>query len=173
MDTDSASDLKWAALRRTGVLNNIQNKHVQFIALADRRAQVMLAMYAFLIPLSIAGTSSTPRWNPALIIFIIFAMASACCALLSLLPKRYNAVETCDCQMLHFSGISSLEESDYMERMQAMLHDQERLAAAVTRDIYHISRDILKPKFLWMRISYLLFFAGSSLSLLTLVLYCL
>ncbi len=161
-------DKKWPALRRTGVLSSILDKHVRFIALADRRAQVMLAMYAFLIPLSLAGTKN-PAWLPALIIFIVFALASACCAFLSLLPKRYNAVENCDCQMLHFSGISRFSESDYMERMQAMLNDEDRLAAAVTRDIYHISRDILKPKFLWVRISYLLFFSGSTLSILTFI----
>ena len=161
-------DKKWPALRRTGVLSSILDKHVRFIALADRRAQVMLAMYAFLIPLSLAGTKN-PAWLPSLIIFIVFALASACCAFLSLLPKRYNAVENCDCQMLHFSGISRFSESDYMERMQAMLNDEDRLAAAVTRDIYHISRDILKPKFLWVRISYLLFFSGSTLSILTFI----
>ena len=161
-------DKKWPALRRTGVLSSILDKHVRFIALADRRAQVMLAMYAFLIPLSLAGTKN-PAWLPALIMCIVFALASACCAFLSLLPKRYNAVENCDCQMLHFSGISRFSESDYMERMQAMLNDEDRLATAVTRDIYHISRDILKPKFLWVRISYLLFFSGSTLSILTFI----
>jgi hypothetical protein len=168
MNHTEEPDQNWPALRRTGVLNSILDKHVRFIALADRRAQVMLALYAFLIPLSLAGTKN-PTWFPALIIFLVFALASACCAFLSLLPKRYNAVQECDCQMLHFSGICRFSESDYMERMQAMLNDEERLAAAVTRDIYHISRDILKPKFRWMRISYLLFFVGSTLSILTIL----
>ena len=84
-------DKKWPALRRTGVLSSILDKHVRFIALADRRAQVMLAMYAFLIPLSLAGTKN-PAWLPALIIFIVFALASACCACL-LFPSNARAEE--------------------------------------------------------------------------------
>jgi hypothetical protein len=169
MDSQIPPEEKWPALRKSNILSNILNKHVQFIALADRRAQGTLTIFAFLIPLSIAGMGN-PAIKVAMSIFLLFALASACCALLSLLPKRYNAVKECDCQMLHFSGISRFKESEYMERMKVMLNDKERLAAAVTLDIYHISHDILRPKFLWMRISYFLLFTGSAIAIITIIL---
>jgi len=164
MYTEEAGDPRWLALRRTGVLTAVLNKHIQFIALADRRAQVVLAIYAFLIPLSVA-TLSQHMLRVAMCVFLVFSLSSAGCALMSLLPKRYRAVNECECQLMHFSGISRFTESEYMERMQTLMQKPEGLTSALVRDIYHISHDLIRPKFLWMRASYLLLFAGSGLTI--------
>lgn len=68
--------------------------------------------------------------------------------------------------MFHFTGIQEFEEDDYLRRMDEAFADSEGLVPYVAYDLYHISTCILKPKFLWLRISYFTFLFGLSLSLL-------
>lgn len=163
------SDRHWPALRRTGVLNTFINKHVRFIEMADRRAQVMITINAFLIPF-VASQVRVGEHRVTVVVFMIFALLSIYAAVISLLPKHYGDSKSRDFQLFHFTGIQRFEEEEYMRRMEEVFADSEGLVPYVAYDLYHISTCILKPKFFWLRISYFTFLFGLSLALL---LFCL
>ena len=166
---DNAPDNHWPALRRTGVLNTFIHKHVRFIELADRRAQVMITINAFLIPF-VASQLHVTEHRVTIIVFMVFALLSIYAAVISLLPKHYGDSKNRDFQLFHFTGIQRFDEDDYLERMKAIFADSEGLVPYLAYDLYHISTCILRPKFLWLRISYFTFLTGLSVSLL---LFCL
>lgn len=166
---NDASDNHWPAVRRAGVLNTFVNKHVRFIDMADRRAQVMITINAFLIPF-VASQLHSAEHRITIIVFMVFALLSIYAAVISLLPKHYGDSENRDFQLFHFTGIQRFEENEYLERMRQAFQDSEGLMPYVAYDLYHISNCILRPKFLWLRISYFSFLTGMSISLL---LFCL
>jgi len=166
---DDTPDHHWPALRRTGVLNTFINKHVRFIEMADRRAQVMITINAFLIPF-VASQLHVVEQRVTIVVFMVFALLSIYAAVISLLPKHYGDSKHRDFQLFHFTGIQRFEEDEYLERMEAVFEDSKGLVPYLAYDLYHVSTCILKPKFLWLRISYFTFLTGLSVSLL---LFCL
>ncbi len=166
---DDTSEKNWPALRRAGVLNTFVNKHVRLIEMADRRAQVMITINAFLIPF-VASQLNVGEHRVTIIVFMVFALLSIYTSVISLLPKQYGDSENRDYQLFHFTGIQRFDEDEYLERMRNAFEDSEGLLPYVAYDLYHISTCILRPKFLWLRISYFTFLTGLSISLL---LFCL
>lgn len=69
----TSTDKHWPALRRTGVLNTFINKHVRFIEMADRRAQVMITINAFLIPF-VASQLHAGEHRVTIVVFMVFAL---------------------------------------------------------------------------------------------------
>lgn len=84
--TNEDDEAHWAALRRTEVLNTFVNKHVRFIEMADRRAQVMITINAFLIPF-VASQLRLGEDRLTIIVFMVFSLLSIYAAVISLLPK--------------------------------------------------------------------------------------
>ena len=98
-----------------------------------------------------------------LLTFVFAAFTSIVYAALSLFPKTYSHRDNdpTDRDLLHFSGIGQLDLIEYRREMSALLGQTDRLSAAVVDDLYHLSRDVLAPKFRWLRLSYVAFIGGS------------
>lgn len=154
-----ANQSHWPAVRRATILAAFVQKHVQFILLSDRRAQVIIAINAFLIPLVL---SQIPAGEHRIAVggFIIGCLGSIFAALISLLPKKYSSDRSGELELFHFTGIQAYSEEEYMERVRRALEDDQSLGKYVAYDLYHISTCILRPKFLWIRISYFAFAIG-------------
>ena len=167
-DPLEADSSDWPALRRTGVLTTFVDKHVQFIRMADRRAQVMITINAFLIPLVASQLRSEVK-EFTIMFFMGSALVSIYAAVISLLPKHYGSSPYKNFEMFHFTGIQKFSEEEYMERMRKLFHDDAGLMPYVAFDLYHMSTCILKPKFFWLRVSYFTFLFGLSISL---ILFC-
>lgn len=149
----------WPALLRGSVLSSAQSKHVQYISLADRRAQVIITINAFLIPLSLSGYNK-PEIRMGIILFILAAALSIFFAIISLMPKRYQPDATGKRNLLHFSGIWQYDEETYKELMKEALESRNTITELMVSDIYHLSNDVLRPKFRWIRLSFYAFLIG-------------
>lgn len=150
---NSGPDKNWPALLRGSVLSSAQSKHVQYIALADRRAQVIITINAFLIPLSLSGYNK-PEIQVGIIFFILTASLSILFAIICLMPKRYQSDPSGQKNLLHFSGIWQYDEDTYKELMRASLESRNTITELMVSDIYHLSNDVLRPKFRYIRLSF-------------------
>lgn len=165
LDTSSP---KFQAIARASILASIENKHTQYVSTADRRAQGLLAIAAVMAPIAISRLND-PDFLPAVIVFLLGATTTIISATLCLFPKRYRRLTPNDRFPLHFSYISRQNRDDYLEQMADIIDDTTTLANEVAKDLYHLSNDVLIPKFRWLRIAYTSFVASLVLSLLLLV----
>ncbi|MEN8663003.1 MAG: Pycsar system effector family protein [Lentimonas sp.] len=165
IDTQQPTQPKnWPALLRGSVLSSTQSKHVHYISLADRRAQVIITINAFLIPLTLSGYTM-PEIRLGITLFTLAAALSIFFAIISLMPKRYKADASSGCNLLHFSGIWEYDEASYKELMRGALESRTTITELMVSDIYHLSNDVLRPKFRWIRLSFYAFLAGLSCAL--------
>ncbi len=149
----------WPALLRGSVLSSAQSKHVQYISLADRRAQVIITINAFLIPLALSAYDKEDI-QLGILLFILAATLSIIFAVVSLMPKRYRPSPTGQRNLLHFSGIWQYDEEAYKALMRESLESRNTITELMVSDIYHLSNDVLRPKFRWIRLSFYAFLAG-------------
>lgn len=146
----------WPALLRGSVLSSAQSKHVQYISLADRRAQVIITINAFLIPLSLSAYDKT-EIRAGISFLIITAAISIFFAIMSLMPKRYRPDSQGKRNLLHFSGIWQYDEETYKALMRESLESRNTITELMVSDIYHLSNDVLRPKFRFIRLSFYTF----------------
>ena len=149
----------WPALLRGTVLSSAQSKHVQYISLADRRAQVVITINAFLIPLAISAYQH-PQIRLGITLYVLTAALSIFFAVMCLMPKRYQSAPGSKSSLLHFSGIWQYDEDSYKNLMRESLESRNTITELMISDIYHLSHDVLRPKFQWMRLSFYAFLAG-------------
>jgi len=159
----------WPALLRGSVLSSVQSKHVQYISLADRRAQVIITINAFLIPLILSGYKSMPEIRLGILVVVICAAFSIFFAVMSLMPKRFKGNHQGSRGLLHFSGIWGHNEAEYLEHMRVALDDRTTITEYMVSDIYHLSNDVLRPKFFWIRLSFYAFLSGLAASIILVV----
>ena len=155
----SAELTQWPALLRGSVLSSTQSKHVQYISLADRRAQVVIMINAFLIPLAISAYQN-PQIRLGITLYVLAAAASIVFAVMCLMPKRYQTAPGEKSNLLHFSGIWQYDEATYKALMRESLENRNTITELMISDIYHLSHDVLRPKFRWMRLSFYAFLCG-------------
>ncbi|MGF1451690.1 MAG: hypothetical protein ACFB21_06400, partial [Opitutales bacterium] len=75
-------DPRWATLLRGTLLQATLSKHVQYVSMADRRAQAVIAIHAFLIPVALG---QVPEHHEA-VVFITFGAISVLAAVMCLIP---------------------------------------------------------------------------------------
>ena len=161
----TTENTQWPALLRGSVLSSVQSKHVQYIGLADRRAQVIITINAFLIPLTLTGYTM-PEIQVGITLVSLTAALSILFAVISLMPKRYKATDSGQSNLLHFSGIWGYTEENYKALMREALESRNSITELMVSDIYHLSNDVLKPKFRWIRFSFYSFLLSLLCSLL-------
>lgn len=164
MPAPDPQDTKFQAIARASILSGIENKHTQYIAMADRRAQGLLAISAVLAPIALSRINDPQLFVPVLT-FLVGASITIVCAALCLMPKRFRKITPDDRFLLHFSYISSIPRDRYLDQMADAISDTTVLAQEVSKDLYHLSRDVLIPKFRWLRIAYAAFVLGLCISL--------
>lgn len=141
------------------MLSSAQSKHVQYISLADRRAQVVITINAFLIPLAISAYPHA-QIRLGITLYVLAAALSIFFAVMCLMPKRYQNAPGSKSNLLHFSGIWLYDEDTYKGLMRESLESRNTITELMISDIYHLSHDVLRPKFQWMRLSFYAFLAG-------------
>jgi len=134
------------------LLSAALRKQVTTIRIADQRAQTIITINAFLIPL-ILSQIDNPRCTQAGPVFLTLAFLSIFCALIGLLQNRIRLNSDTHPGLIHFSSIRKMTEADYLDSMRRTLHENKDLEMHIAHDMYHLSRDILRPKFLWIRAS--------------------
>lgn len=161
--------LKWKALFRGSILSTTINKHVSYVAVADRRAQGIITINTILVPLALTGIQNEVFQFGA-VICVITALLSITAAIFSLYPKRgsfHKKQNTIRFNPLHFSQIEGVSAEDYMNTMNEHMQDTSKLAELAAFDVYHLATNIVAPKFHWLKRSYFIFLIGNFLALVS------
>ena len=157
---------EWGAVARGAMLSTMISKHVNYIGFADSRAQGIITINAFLIPVAFAGFTN-PIFTVAVVIVVITAALSIITAIISLYPRHYSHHDTADhLDLFHFVPTKEVEERTYLNNMSALLSETGALTEDISRDLYHIQKLIVAPKFRWLKVSYFVFAIGNSIALL-------
>lgn len=77
---------QFQAISRASTLSSIEQKHVQYINMADRRAQGLLAITAFLIPISMTRIQSQ-ECHYGVLLYVASAMITVVASILCLAPR--------------------------------------------------------------------------------------
>lgn len=154
-------ELRWEALFRGQVLTTTVQKLYNYVNLADQKAQGMIIVNSVIIPVAF-GWVNKADFHVGSIISIITAVISIFTAIICIYPKRRTGTKPDGTRnLLHFSDIGYLKEDAYLKAINPIVNDNEKLMAAIIKDIHDMSRRILRPKFFWLKLSYTIFFCGN------------
>tara|TARA_A100000171_G_C2081850_1_gene120104 strand:+ start:228 stop:809 length:582 start_codon:yes stop_codon:yes gene_type:complete len=157
----------WEALMRGQILTATTNKLVNYVNLADQKAQAMIIINSILIPVVLPWMSKPLYMWPAAIA-VLTSVLGILCAILCIYPKRRRGQKPDGSyNLLHFSDIGRMKEAEYLSRFNPIYNDMNRLAEEAIKDIHDVSRRIIIPKFFWLKISYGCFFFGNVLAIAT------
>ncbi len=164
--SEISSEEKWSAMLRGQIISATLNKMMVVMRLADQKAQVLIFMNSILIPVCINEVSN-PAFQNAAIISIVTSVLSILTSMICIYPKRkYRNSGHRDINLLHFNDIGHLEKDEYMEMFKPVFNDSEKISEAAIYDIYDLSRYSLRPKFMWLKISYGIFALGNMLAII-------
>lgn len=164
--TDQEQNKKWESLLRGQVMSATTIKLTQLLRMVDQKAQTMILLNSVLIPFCIK-TYEAKMFEYAAAISIVTALLSIFSAIVCIYPKRkYRKNGDRDINLLHFNDIGHMEEEEYIRLFMPEFNDPARLANLVVRDIYDTSRYSVIPKFVWLKVSYGIFFFGNLLAII-------
>ena len=163
---DSPDKKRWEALLRGQVLGTTTTKFFNYVALADQKAQGLIFMNSILIPVALNWIQDD-RFQLSATISVMTAIFSIMMALICIYPKR-RAGRKPDGTMnyLHFGDIAQMSEPEFLEEFLPVVNDPSRLAEAAVKDMHDVARRIIRPKFYWLKFSYMIFFFGNLAAIL-------
>lgn len=152
---------KWQALLRGQMSSTTVNKFVNMIRLLDQKAQMMILLNSILVPVCINAVEHG-TFKVAAIISIVTSITSILSAMICIYPKRrYRKSGDRELNLLHFNDIGHMDKDDFLEQFMPVFNNLEKLAEAVVLDLYDTARHSIRPKFLWLKISYATFALGN------------
>lgn len=155
----------WYRLFRASVLTNTVTKFFSYVRLADQKCQAMIVLNTIIIPVALSWIER-PEYKLGATISIVTALISIMTGIICIYPKRRTGKKPDGTRnLLHFSDVGYMTEAEYLAEMQPMLTDTRKLSVIVLKDIHDVSRRILRPKFFWLKLSYLSFFIGNLIAL--------
>ena len=143
--------------------------HNDLSALADNKANIMISINGIIISIliaSIAPQLGTSGWLllPTSVL-LVGCLASLVYAVLAARPRvsrhqvSVDSVRGGKSNILFFGNFVRMREEDYVEGMQELMQDTDRVYLNMIRDIYSLG-GILERKFRLLRVSYTLFMVG-------------
>jgi len=155
----------WAALFRGQILNVTTQKIFYFVGLADQKAQAMIILNSILVPVAMNWLDK-PLFQISASIAIITALTSIFTAILVIYPKRRRGRKPDGTiNLLHFGDIGRLNEKNYLSLFKPVFNDLHLLSEESVKDIHDMSRNIVIPKFFWLKLSYGSFFTGNLIAI--------
>lgn len=161
----SVDDLNWEGLVRASILSATVQKLFNYINLADQKAMGLIILNSVIIPLAINGTEN-PLYKMPATLTILTGAFSVSLALFCIFPKRrMGRKPNGTMNLFHFGDISLFTEKDFLKEFNPIFNDRQRLSQEVIKDIHDTSKNILRPKFKWLKMAYVIFFIGNLLAL--------
>lgn len=159
--SESPDKHRWEALFRGQILTTTTTKFFNYVALADQKAQGLIFMNSILIPVALNWIDK-PEYHLSAIICIFTAVLSIMAALICIYPKRRRGRKPDGTfNLLHFGDIGRMKEEEFLSEFQPKFNDPEQLAEIAVKDIHDVARRIIRPKFFWLKFSYIVFFFGN------------
>ena len=148
------------------MLRSAQQHHVQLSAMADQKANIVIAFSSIVFTVSLGNIDRLSQsWG--FVVLAVFALAALVYAVLSVVPmiERSKAKQTTyTFNPLFFGHFTELEMDDYVARMKDIIQDDTQVYETIIRDIYQIGDVLKKKKYRYLKISYRIFLIGLFIS---------
>lgn len=152
---------RWQALFRGAILSVTTQKFFNYVNLADQKAQVLIILNSVLIPVAINGLS-IPYLHDAAIVSMLTGITSIYMAIVCIFPKRRSGRKSDgSINLLHFGDIAPMKEKEFLDEFLPYYNDLGSLGKIVAKDLHDIARRVIRPKFFWLKLSYVTFFIGN------------
>ncbi len=162
---------RWEALLRGQIVSATIAKFFNYVNLADQKAQTMIVLNTVMIPVALNWIDK-PDYNVGAAVSIVTAIISIMSAIICIYPKRRGGRKPDGTiNLLHFGDIGRLKEAEFLAEFLPIYNEPARLAEAAIKDIHDVARRIIRPKFYWLKLSYIVFFFGNLLAIAT-TFYC-
>jgi hypothetical protein len=161
---------RWEGLGRGQILSSTVNKLNNAIRLIDQKAQVMLVINSITIPISLSWIQKE-QFLVGAIAVIFTAMWTMFFSIVAIYPRTRKETKLRDkklnrSNLLHWGDIWVMSEEEYLDKARPIVNDIGLLTEACLKDIYDISRNVLRHKFFWIRFTYYSFFLGNATAIL-------
>ena len=143
--------------------------HNALSALADNKANIMISINGIIISILIAAIAPGLAGSPWLMIptavLLLGCLTSLVFAVLAARPRISRATISLEdarsgrANILFFGNFVAISQEDYVEGMQALMRDTDRVYLNMIRDIYNLG-GVLERKFRLLRVSYTAFMIG-------------
>lgn len=147
--------------------------HVEFSAIADNKANIMLSINAIIISITVSGLIPRFSEHPHLIIPASFMMGVCLLAIvfatLSTKPKvtegkvTLEAIKNKSSNLLFFGNFHAMKLEEFEMGIKEMMKDKDFLYGSLIKDLYYLGL-VLNKKYKYLRLCYLVFMYGMILS---------
>ena len=152
--------------------------HMDLSGIADNKSNIMISINGIIISIVIASISPKIDSNPWLLlptsVLLISCLASMIYAVLSARPRVSKEKVTLEdvranrANILFFGNFYTLPRADYVERLEELMQDSERLYDNMARDLHGLGV-VLAKKYKLLRTAYNVFMIGLVLSVLSFI----
>lgn len=149
------------------MLRTTQQHHVQLSAMADQKANIIVAFSSVVFTVSLTQVGSiSVRWG-----FYALALTSAIAlvtSILSLMPRFERAKNRrvdIPLNPLFFGHYTEWTEDEYLRQIATVIESDDRTYEAIARDIYQIGQILRKKKYFYLGLSYRVFLVGTLVSI--------
>lgn len=154
--------------------------HINLSAIADNKANLMLSVNAIIISITISVLIPNYKINPELNIpaafLLLVSVLSIIFATLSTRPKITQGTFTREdvlskkANLLFFGNFFNAPIEDFEWGMNEMMKDKDFLYGAMIRDLHSLGK-VLNKKYKFLRITYLIFMYGITISVFLFTLF--
>jgi hypothetical protein len=145
-----------------------QQIHVQLSAMADQKANMLLAATFLIFTIAIGQARETAEPLPLLILGVA-AFFSAVLSILAVMPAtRYRTGGRLN--LLFFGSFEQLSEQEFLDRVLGELRSEEGFMGIMLRDLYQNGVVLARKKYRLLGYAYRTFLAGLCLSFVAFVL---
>lgn len=146
------------------VVRTTQQIHVQLSAMADQKANMLLAATFVIFTISVGQARNMTAPLP-LLVLAAASFLSAVFAILAVLPAtRYPTGGKIN--LLFFGSFTQLDEEEYLDRLTAEMADDETAYRMMARDIYQNGVVLARKKYRLLGYAYRTFLSGLTMSFL-------
>ncbi len=152
--------------------------HMDLSGIADNKSNIMISINGIIISIVIASISPKIDSNPWLLIptalLLMTSLGSMVYAVLSARPRVSKEVVTLEdvranrANILFFGNFYTMEREEYVEGLEELMQDSERLYDNMARDVHGLGV-VLAKKYKLLRVSYNIFMFGLILSVLSFI----
>jgi len=157
------------------MFRNIMRTHVEFSAMADSKANIMISVNTIMISVIVGFILQLLTFNPhyivPTIILTVTNLITLVYAILVTRPKVTSGVFTKEdvhqkkSNLLFFGNFYNMKLDDFAWGMKSLMDDQDYLYDSMIKDFYHLGQ-VLGMKYKHLRMCYTIFMYGLIISVL-------
>ena len=136
-----------------------QAAHVQFSAMADAKASILMGAAFVVFSLTLGEMQANSISLPMLLLGG-FSFASTVLSVLTVLPEFGGKSQAGKANVLFFGVFSRMEEQEFVDTVVGAMRSEERAYRMMARDLYQNGSVLRRHKYRWLTYAYRTFLVG-------------